>query len=247
MRPASNPDRLFNLRCLASAIAIGTAIFAASAQGPGQPPPPQGGGDTGGPPVPPGAQEGDGDFGGAGKPGRRQGGAAGGARERMQGGRAWMMTWNEFKGTLTPEQLGQAEKIQKEFEGKMKAWQEANAEQLKSLREQIESAMQSGGRPDPAVMQEMQKLNESRPKIEEGQKQMFALLSADQQGAFKKKLAETEAKMKERAGKGGPGGEGGPGGKGGNGGKGGKGGKPGGPPPPPKDGDGAPPPPPMDQ
>jgi hypothetical protein len=247
MRPASNTDRLFNLRCLASAIAIGTAIFAASAQGPGQPPPPQGGGDTGGPPVPPGAQEGDGDFGGAGKPGRRQGGAAGGARERMQGGRAWMMTWNEFKGTLTPEQLGQAEKIQKEFEGKMKAWQEANAEQLKSLREQIESAMQSGGRPDPAVMQEMQKLNESRPKIEEGQKQMFALLSADQQGAFKKKLAETEAKMKERAGKGGPGGEGGPGGKGGNGGKGGKGGKPGGPPPPPKDGDGAPPPPPMDQ
>jgi hypothetical protein len=247
MRPASNTDRLFNLRCLASAIAIGTAIFAASAQGPGQPPPPQGGGDTGRPPVPPGAQEGDGDFGGAGKPGRRQGGAAGGARERMQGGRAWMMTWNEFKGTLTPEQLGQAEKIQKEFEGKMKAWQEANAEQLKSLREQIESAMQSGGRPDPAVMQEMQKLNESRPKIEEGQKQMFALLSADQQGAFKKKLAETEAKMKERAGKGGPGGEGGPGGKGGNGGKGGKGGKPGGPPPPPKDGDGAPPPPPMDQ
>jgi Spy/CpxP family protein refolding chaperone len=146
-----------------------------------------------------------------------------------------MMTWNEFKSTLTPEQLGQAEKIQKEFEGKMKAWQEANAEQLKSLREQVEGAMQGGGRPDPAVMQAMQKLNESRPKIEEGQKQMFALLNPEQQEAFKKKLAETEAKMKERAGKGGPGG------------KGGKGGKPGGPPPPPMDGEGAPPPPPMDQ
>jgi hypothetical protein len=244
MRPASNTDRLFNLRCLASAIAIGTAIFVASAQGPGQPPPPPGGGDTGGPPVPSGAQEGDGDFGGAAKPGRRQGGAGAGARERMQGGRAWMMTWNEFKSTLTPEQLGQAEKIQKEFEGKMKAWQEANAEQLKSLREQVEGAMQGGGRPDPAVMQAMQKLNESRPKIEEGQKQMFALLNPEQQEAFKKKLSETEAKMKERAGKGGAGGEGGPGGKGG---RGGKGGKPGGPPPPPKDGEGAPPPPPMDQ
>jgi len=162
----------------------------------------------------------------------------------MQGGRAWMMTWSEFKGTLSPEQLEKAEKIQKEFEGKMKAWQEANAEKLKSLREQIEGAMQGGGRPDPAVMQEMQKLNESRPKVEESHKQLFALLGAEQQESFKKKLAETEAKMKERAGKGG---EGGPGGPGGRGGKGGKGGKPGGPPPPPKDGEGAPPPPPMDQ
>jgi hypothetical protein len=230
MRPTSHTDRLFNLRCLASAIALGAAIFVANAQGPGQPPPPPpGGGDTGGPPVPPGAQEGDGDFGGAGKPGRRPGGAGAGARERMQGGRAWMMTWNEFKGTLSPEQLEKAEKIQKEFEGKMKAWQEANAEKLKSLREQIEGAMQGGGRPDPAVMQEMQKLNESRPKVEESHKQLFALLGAEQQESFKKKLAETEAKMKERAGKGG------------------KGGKPGGPPPPPKDGEGAPPPPPMDQ
>jgi hypothetical protein len=170
----------------------------------------------------------------------------------MQSGRAWMMTWSEFKGTLSPEQLGQAEKIQKEFEGKMKAWQEANGEQLKSLREQIESAMQSGSRPDPSVMQEMQKLNESRPKVEESHKQMFALLSAEQQEAFKKKLGETEAKMKERAkGRGGEGSEaggpGGPGGKGAKGGKGGKGGKPGGPPPPPQDGEGAPPPPPMDQ
>jgi cytochrome c556 len=244
MRPASHHDRLFNLRCLASAIAIGAAIFVANAQGPGQPPP-SGGGDTGGPPVPPGAKEGDGDFGGAGKSGRRQGGAAGGAaRERMQSGRAWMMTWNEYKGTLSPEQLEKAEKIQKEFEAKMKTWQEANAEQLKSLREQIEGAMQGGGRPDPAVMQEMQKLNESRPKVEDSHKQLFALLSAEQQDSFKKKLAETEAKMKERA-KGGEGGPGGPGGKGGKGG--GKGGKPGGPPPPPKDGEGAPPPPPMDQ
>jgi len=158
----------------------------------------------------------------------------------MQSGRAWMLTWAEFKGTLAPEQLEKAEKIQKEFEAKMKAWQEANAEKLKSLREQIESAMGTGGRPDPAVMQEMQKLNESRPKVEDSHKQLFALLSAEQQESFKKKLSETEAKMKERA-KGREGGPGGPGGKGG------KGGKPGGPPPPPKDGEGAPPPPPMDQ
>jgi hypothetical protein len=159
----------------------------------------------------------------------------------MQGGRAWMMTWVQFKGTLSPEQLAQAETIQKEFEAKMKAWQEANAEKLKSLREQIESAMQGGGRPEKAVMDEMQKLNESRPKAEESQKRLFALLDPQQQEAFKKKLAETEARMKERAKGRGESGEGGPGRPGG------KGGKPGGPPPPPQDGEGAPPPPPMDQ
>jgi hypothetical protein len=242
MRPASHHHRLFNLRCLASAIALGAAIFVAHAQEPGQPPPPPGGGDTGGPPVPPGAKDGDGDFGGAGKPGRRGGGVGAGGRERMQSGRAWMMTWAKFKGTLAPEQLEKAEKIQKEFEAKMRAWQEANADKLKPLREQIEGTMEGGGRPDPAVMQEMQKLNESRPKVEDSQKQLFALLSAEQQESFKKKLAEKEAKMKENMGKRGEG-EGRPGGKG----KGGKGGNPGGPPPPPRDGEGAPPPPPMDQ
>jgi len=43
------------------------------------------------------------------------------------------------------------------------------------------------------VMEQMKQLNESRPKIEETHKQLFALLSPEQQEGFKKKLAETGA------------------------------------------------------
>lgn len=249
MRAISKSDRLLNLRCLATAAMLGAAIFVTPSfgQGAGAPPtPPAGGGDMGGPKVPPGAKEGDGDFGGEGRPGRRSGAPGAGMRSAAQSGRAWMMTWSEFKGTLSPETLAKAEQIQKEFEGKMQAWQKENGEKLRELAEQAKSAAETGGRPDKAVMEQMKQLNESRPKIEETHKQLFALLSPEQQEGFKKKLSETEAKMKEQMGKRGEGkggeGEGRPGAKGG---KGGKGGKPGDGAP--TGGDGAPPPPPMDQ
>jgi Spy/CpxP family protein refolding chaperone len=239
MRAISKSDRITHLRCLASAIMLGAALFVApaSAQGDAPPPPPPGGGDLGGPKVPPGAKDGDENFGGEGRPGRRAGAPGAGMRNAMMSTRAWSMTWNEFKGTLSPEILGKAEQIQKEFDAKMQAWQKENGEKLRELAEQARGAAETGGRPDKETMEQMKQLNESRPKIEESHKQLFALLSPEQQESFKKKLAETEAKMKERAGKGGegrPGGKGGkkPGGKPGDGGAGGDGNPP---PPPPMD------------
>ena len=247
MRAISKNDRILNLRCLATAAMLGAAIFVTPSFGQGAgtpPPPPPGGGDMGGPKVPPGAKEGDSEFGGEGRPGARPGGPAAGMRAAAMSGRAFSMTWNEFKGSLSPETLAKAEQLQKEFEAKMQAWQKENGEKLRELAEQAKSAAETGGRPDKAVMEQMKQLNESRPKIEETHKQLFALLSPAQQEGFKKKLAETEAKMKEQMGKRGEG-KGGEG-KGRPGGKGGK--KPGG-----KPGDGAPAggdgnvPPPMDQ
>ena len=247
MRAISKSDRLINLRCLATAALLGAAIFVSPSHGQGAstpPPPPAGGGDLGGPKVPPDAKDGEGEFGGEGRPGRRAGAPGAGMRSAAMSGRAFMMTWNEFKGSLSPEALAKAEQIQKEFEGKMQAWQKENGEKLRELAEQAKGAAETGGRPDKAVMEQMKQLNESRPKVEETHKQLFALLSPEQQEGFKKKLAETEAKMKEQMGKRGEG-KGGEG-KGRPGGKGGK--KPGG-----KPGDGAPAggdgnvPPPMDQ
>lgn len=246
MRAITKSDRLTNLRCLATAAMLGAAIFVSPSHGQGAgspPPPPPGGGDMGGPKVPPAAKEGEGDFGGEGRPGRRPGAPGAGMRNAMMSGRAWMMTWSEFKGSLAPETLAKAEQIQKEFDTKMQAWQKENGEKLRSLAEQAKGAAETGGRPDKAVMEQMKQLNESRPKVEETHKQLFALLNPEQQESFKKKLAETEAKMKEQMGKRGEG-EGRPGPKGGKGGKKG-GGKPGDGAP--TDGDGNPPPPPMDQ
>jgi Spy/CpxP family protein refolding chaperone len=179
----------------------------------------------GGPKVPPGAKEGDGNFGGEGRPGRREGGP-GGMRERGPS-RAWMATWAEFKGSLSPETQAKAEQLQKDFEAKLQAWQKENGEKMRQLAEQAKSASESGGRPDKATMEQMKQLNESRPKVEDVHKQLFGLLSPEQQEGFKKKLAETEAKMKEQMGKRGEGKEGEGEGKGRKGGKGGKGGKPG--------------------
>lgn len=248
MRPTLTSSAVRNARCLAVAMLLGSAMFVSPAfsQSGGTPPPAGGqggkGGDLGGPPVGPGAHEGDGDFGGERGPGK---GAKGGAMgQRVQSGRAWMMTFGEMKASLTDDQRAKAEQIEKDFRAKEEAWRKENGEKMKALAEKMRG---SGGAPDPETMQQMKAMNESRPKIDEMQKQIFGMLTAEQQETFKKNLAANEAKLKEQAGKrgaGGPGGEGGDskGGKGKGGkGKGGKGGDK------PTDGDGNPPPPPMDQ
>lgn len=242
MRPALTSSAVRNARCLAMAMLLGSAMFVSPAfsQSGGTPPPAGGqggkGGDLGGPPVGPGAHEGDGDFGGEGRPGR---GARGGAMgDRMRSGRAWIMTFGEMKASLSDEQRAKAETLEKDFRSKEEAWRKENGEKMKQLADAMRD---SGGTPDPETVKQMKALQESRPKLEEMQKQVFALLTPEQQETFKKNLAANEAKLKEQAGKRGPGGPGGPGGKGAKGGKGGKGGDK------PTDGDGNPPPPPMDQ
>lgn len=248
MRPTLTSSVVRNARCLAVAMLLGSAMFVSPAfsQSGGTPPPAGGqggkGGDLGGPPVGPGAHEGDGDFGGEGRPGK--GGKGGAMGQRMQSGRAWMMTFNEMKASLTDDQRAKAEQIEKDFRVKEEAWRKENGEKMKAL---AEAARNSGGAPDPQTMQQMKALNDSRPKLDEVQKQIFGMLTPEQQETFKKNMAVNEAKLKEQAAKrgaGGPGGEGGEGkggkGKGGKG-KGGKGGDK------PTDGDGNPPPPPMDQ
>lgn len=193
MRPVTTSSP----RCLAVAAMFGLGLLVSPAfsQGAGSPPPPpsgKGGGDLGGPPVPPGAHEGDGDFGGQGKPGRRGQGGAGDMRDRMMAGRGWMMTFNEMKPSLNDDQRSKAEGIQKEFEARSKEWREKNGDRAQELMKQMRAAREGGGTVDPTLAAELEKLNQSRPKIEDAQKQIFALLTPEQQETFKKKLAENE-------------------------------------------------------
>lgn len=246
MRPATTST---TRRMAAAALfGLGLLVSPAFSQGAPPPPPPGKGGDLGGPGVPPGAGEGDGQFGGQGRPGRKGQGAVGEMRGRMMEGAIWMRTLEGMKESIAPETWAKIDKIRGDFKAEMTKWQEANGKRARELMEQMREARESGGQPDKALLDEMQKLNEGRPNMEANQKQIFALLTPEQQEAFRKKLAENEAKARERRGSQGGPGEGGPG-KGGKGGKGGsRGGKGGdGPPPPPRDGDGNPPPPPMDE
>lgn len=249
MRANDPSNRLLNLRCLATAALLGAALFVSPSHGQGAPPPPPPGGDTSGPKVPPGAKEGEGDFGGEGRrPGRPP---MGNMRGQMQSARAWMETWREFKGTVSADVQAKADTIQKEFEAKVQAWQKENGEKMRELAEQVRGMGEGGAKPDKAAMDQMKQLNESRPKVEEAHRQIFALLSPEQQEGFKKKLAENEKKMREQMGRRGEGKGGENEGRGAKGGKGGKGGKKPGddappPPPPPSDPQGNPPPPPID-
>ena len=100
-----------------------------------------------------------------------------------------------------------------------------------------------------AVMDQMKALRETMPKMEDSQKQIFALMSESEQNAFKTKLDANEKQMKSKRGADEMGSdEKGDGkGKGKGKGKGNAGGKPGdGAPPPGGDSDKAPPPPPFD-
>ncbi len=265
MRPIQLHE-LFRKTCSAAAIAgIGVALSAAPSfaqDGDKAPPPagekPTGGDGVGGPTVPPDAKEGDGDFGGAGKPGRRPGGPGGerGMDGAQGGARAWIRTFEEMKPSLSEEQRTKAEGVQKEFKDKADAWKETNGEQVKQLADQMRSTAQSGGKPDKALLEQMQKLNSTRPKMEAMQPILFAMLTPEQQGEFKTRFEEMKKKMAEQGamrqgGKGGGPGSQKPGSEGGQGdrkrGKGGKGGDAPSPPPPPADGDGNAPPPPMDE
>jgi Spy/CpxP family protein refolding chaperone len=248
MRPTPMNRTIRNASCLALAALLGGVMLVSPAQAQsddGAPPPPRGGkgggAGFGGPPVPPDAGEAEGDFGGQRRGGR--GGQEGGMRGRMMEIRVWKMTFDQMKPSLNAEQQAKAAEIEGAFAKSSQAWMDANGDRLKELGDRMREARESGS-PDPALMQEMQALNESRPKPEASQKQIFALLTPEQQHQFKTSLDENMKKARERMGRGGPEGRGGKGGKG-------RGGKPGGPPPkddaPPMDGDGNPPPPPMDE
>ena len=218
----------------------------------------------GGPQVDPGAADSEKGFDG-GKQGGKQGGKkgrgeSGAMNDERTKGMLWMRTFEQMKPTLSADVQTKADAIKAQFDSEMKAWKDTNGDKQKALVEQMKAT--NGQKPDPALMDQMKALRDTMPKMEDSQKQIFALMSESEQAAFKTKLDANEKQMKslrvnrdaDEMGSGpdgkGPDGKGqdgkGKGGKG-KGGKGGPGGKPeDGQPPAGGDGDKAPPPPPFD-
>lgn len=192
----------------------------------------------GGPQVDPGAADSEKGFNG-GKQGGKKGRAESGVMldERMKDV-AWMRTYESMKPTLSADTLNKTEAIKAVYEVAMKTWNDANADKMKSLREQMKGQKdEKDEKAGKAAAEQMKALRDTMPKMEETQKQIFALLSESEQATFKTKLEANEKQMrslrsrdgsadaggnadgkgKGGKGKGGKGAQGGPGGKPGDG------------------------------
>ena len=187
----------------------------------------------GGPQVDPGAADSEKGFNG-GKQGGKKGRAESGVMmdERMKDV-GWMRTYESMKPTLSADTLNKTEAIKAVYEVAMKTWNDANADKMKSLREQMKGQKgQKDEKAGKAAAEQMKALRETMPKMEETQKQIFALLSESEQATFKTKLEANEKQMRslrsrdgsadaggnaDGKGKGGKGAQGGPGGKPGDG------------------------------
>jgi len=242
MRHVSHVSMLSIRNVFLATTLLGSMALAVSAAPPGNPP--ANNPDLGGPPVGAGASDSEKGFDGG-----KQGGKKGGGRMADERGKGmvWMKTFEQIKPTLSADVQTKAEAIKTQFETSMQAWKATNGDKMKALSEQMKAAQ--GQKPDPAVMDQMKALRETMPKMEDSQKQIFALMSESEQAAFKTKLDANEKQMKSKRGADEMGAdEKGDGkGKGKGKGKGNAGGKPGdGAPPPGGDSDKAAPPPPFD-
>jgi hypothetical protein len=242
MRHVSHVSMLSIRNVFLATTLLGSMALAVSAAPPGNPP--ANNPDLGGPPVGAGASDSEKGFDGGKQGGKKGGGRMGDERGK---GMVWMKTFEQIKPTLSADVQTKAEAIKTQFETSMQAWKATNGDKMKALSEQMKAAQ--GQKPDPAVMDQMKALRETMPKMEDSQKQIFALMSESEQAAFKTKLDANEKQMKSKRGADEMGAdEKGDGkGKGKGKGKGNAGGKPGdGAPPPGGDSDKAPPPPPFD-
>jgi hypothetical protein len=166
----------------------------------------------GGPPVAKDADTGKDGFGMDGGPKGRERPMQAMLAERRNG-ELWRRAFEEVMPTLSQEVQAEVRAIRADFEQRQRAWREANGSKLKELEEKARArreAMQDGGdgdakpaapaKPDPAVVEEMQRLRASAPKAEETQAKVWALLTPEQQSTFKARYDALQAEAQKRRG-----------------------------------------------
>ena len=181
----------------------------APAQGQGAP-----AGDKGvlsGPKVPAGAEGKGPAFGGGarGERGSMQDGPGQAVRRAAAEERIFMMTIRDMMDGMSDDQRSKIESIRKDFEAQRKAWREKNGEQLREIEEGMRAMREDGGKPDPALIEKGEALRKTMPDSKAMQASVFAVLTPDQQTAFKDAFAANQKRAEERRREGGPMGEGG--------------------------------------
>lgn len=119
-----------------------------------------------------------------------------------------MMTIREMMDGLSDEQRSKIESIRKDFEAQRKAWREKNGEQLREIEEGMRAMREDGGKPDPALVEKGEALRKTMPDSKAMQANVFAVLTPDQQAAFKEAFTANQKRAQERQRQGGPRGRG---------------------------------------
>lgn len=199
----------------------------ASAPAQGQSAPSGDKGVLSGPKVPAGAEGKGPAFGGGarGERGSMQDGPGQAVRRAAAEERLFMMTIRDMMDGLSDDQRTKIESIRKDFEAQRKAWREKNGEQLREIEEGMRAMREDGGKPDPALIEKGEALRKTMPDSKAMQANVFAVLTPDQQAAFKDAFAANQKRAEERRraggqGAGGTDGQGGPMGPGGGRGRG---------------------------
>lgn len=200
---------------------------APAAPAPGQDAPSGDKGVLSGPKVPAGAEGKGPAFGGGarGERGSMQDGPGQAVRRAAAEERLFMMTIRDMMDGLSDDQRTKIESIRKDFEAQRKAWREKNGEQLREIEEGMRAMREDGGKPDPALIEKGEALRKTMPDSKAMQANVFAVLTPDQQAAFKDAFAANQKRAEERRraggqGAGGTDGQGGPMGPGGGRGRG---------------------------
>ena len=114
----------------------------------------------------------------------------------------WRRAFEQVMPTLSPEVQEQVRALRSDFEMQVKSFREANGEKIKAFEQQVKDRNQAADgtkqKPDPAKMQEMQKLKESAPKVDVLQQKIWTLLSPEQQAAFKTNYDAIKAEAEQR-------------------------------------------------
>ncbi len=173
-----------SLRCsFALVAALSAAPVMADDAPAASPQPPAAAPPLGGPSVPADAGKTKEEFGEKGAKGAAARGGMAAERRDMD---LWRRAFQEMMPDLAPELQEQVRAIRADFETRMKAWREKNADAIKQF-EAMRSKDGDAKRPDPETLRKMQALKETAPRADEVQQKVWALLTPEQQATFKER------------------------------------------------------------
>jgi hypothetical protein len=140
----------------------------------------------------------------------------------------WRRALEQTMPELRAEVQDKVRTMRDDFESRLRAWREANGAALQELEKKARGWRDragggappasgdapgkgetpgkgadgaAGGKPDRSVMEQIQKLRESAPKVTELQETVWSLFSADEQAAFKKRYDAMQEQAKKRGGR----------------------------------------------
>jgi hypothetical protein len=141
-------------------------------------------------------------------------GPGGGQRRRAVEGlplRPWLQ---QVRGLddITAEQQQKIASIMQEMERAQQDYRSAHSEEMRQLQEEIRQMREGGREPDPAVREQMQRLESQMPNPTDYQRRIWDTLTSQQQEMLRARVAELEQQRRRDGGRRGQASDGKPGG-----------------------------------